>query len=195
MAAKSSTRKLSKYNADYLNREGNTYDDVINDKDCIKIINSIKVRFSPYIGEDDISSLVNFAIMDACKKYNPNHNLGGRFTTFLYQQVSFKLRSFLYESKKKYLKFKGYMREATYRYEDYDSSKIKYESIINSLTDEDKVFIEDKFINNFSTLELSEKYKVSEEEIRKRYRKIIRHIKVDYGVSLDRKKEKINQDT
>lgn len=186
MAAKFSTQKVSKYNTDYLNKAGNTYEDVINDKDCARVIKSITNRFTPYMDEDDIQSLINFAIMDTCRKYDPNHSLNVRFTTFLHQQISFKLSSFLYKSKKKYLKHKKFIKEAMYSFNEFDSSQIEYNAIVSLLNEEDKVFIEDKFINNLSTIEMSEKYKISQEEVRKRYKKIIHLIKTESGVSVSR---------
>lgn len=189
MAAKSSIQEKKNYRTEHLNKAGVTYEEVIESIDCLKSINSIRSRFAPYLDRDDLSSLIDAAIMDACRKYNPSFET--KFTTFLIQQVSFKLRSFFHKSKQKYLKKKMYIKHLAHSYNEIDIPNINYNDVMNSVSDTDRKFLEDRFIMNLSTKEMSQKYQISEDDIHRNLKKIINSIRLESGVSLNRTKDKL----
>lgn len=174
-----------KYNTSGLNKEGNTYDEIMADKDCKNLVRSVGNKFLPYLDVDDISHLTSMGILDTCRKYKTSFNV--KFTTFLMQQVFFKLNSFFYKSKKKYLKSKEYRIQFARSHSSSNTYKSVYTDVMESVSDDDRAFIEDRFIQNLSVKEMSKKYDMKDSCVRKRCKNIIGQIQIESGVSLNRK--------
>jgi RNA polymerase sigma factor (sigma-70 family) len=72
----------------------------LKDKNIINIMNKVSFPYSNNIDCDEIDSMKMDVLWDCINKYDPKR--GSKFTSYLYQQLSFALRSRVKKKKKEY---------------------------------------------------------------------------------------------
>jgi|694.fasta_scaffold117655_6 RNA polymerase sigma factor (sigma-70 family) len=159
-----------------------TFDELLADAYCIATIKGLITRYTQKVGKyvdySDLESIAMEGAWNALCSYNPEKSA---FTTHLHNTIEYKLRTFCYKSRKKYNK----MREICKHRVDLVSIKNEYYKnhsnpaleIINDLDDEEKSILIDKFIGNYTNIEMAEKYNVNNQEtMRLKIKKILHKI-------------------
>ena len=137
--------------------------------DIQNIMNKVAGRYKGSIDFDDIESIKMQTLWRCIEKYDPSR--GSKFTSYLYQQLSF-----AFKNKLKAKKFE-------FAYSDIekcdDRTKSRYEviDILTGLDPELKEVITQRFYHNMTMVEIGEANGYSRETARRRLKKAIKTCK------------------
>lgn len=140
----------------------------LKDSNIRNIINSVSNKFMYALDHNDISSIAMVTLWKCIEKYDPTK--GAKFTSYLYQQLSYALKN---ELKKKNIEY------ASDSIEQPISFSIKNEvfDILESLPNGMKTLLEQRFFHNMTMTEIADENGYSRETARRRLKKAIRMCK------------------
>jgi len=140
----------------------------LKDSNIRNIINSVSNKFMYALDHNDISSIAMVTLWKCIEKYDPTK--GAKFTSYLYQQLSYALKN---ELKKKNIEY------ASDSIEQPISFSIKNEvfDILESLPNSMKTLLEQRFFHNMTMTEIADENGYSRETARRRLKKAIRMCK------------------
>ena len=75
-------------------------DEAIKSIDYKKIMDKVCSRYNRYVDEDDMSSMRMYTLWQCLKKFDPLRKV--KFTTFLYQQLTFAIKNHLKRQRREY---------------------------------------------------------------------------------------------
>lgn len=140
------------------------FEEAISNIDCIKVMHSVCYRYNKKLSLDDAKSLSMQTLWECCQKYDPNHPKKSKFTSFLYQQLDFKIKNLL----KKYRKEKsGLLGQET----SYLDSKIEFD-ILGSLNEEEGNILKQAYLYKMTMEEIGKANGYSRETARRKLKKI-----------------------
>jgi len=153
-----------------------TFEEVLNNEDCISIMNSIAKRYKGLVSRDEIKSFKLESAWEASEKYDPNHPGQMKFTTYLANCLKFKILLYL----------RGKKIKKNWPMQDKEDSKdyTFFTDMIDCLDAEEKNIFILKYIENYSTQELADKQGVSRQSIKNRLDKIKNKLAEQYKVSI-----------
>jgi len=141
----------------------------LKNKDIIRIMNSVCKHYKYNIDKDEIDSLQMDILWDCINKYDSSR--GSKFTSYLYQQLSFALRS-ITKKKKKEFATKTIEENTACNKAQHSTS---YYDILDGLPVEVSNIIKQRFINNMTMNEIGNENGYSRETAR---RKLIKAVKI-----------------
>lgn len=145
------------------------FEEAINNIDCIKVMHSVCYRYNKKLSPDDAKSLSMQTLWECCQKYDPDHPKKSKFTSFLYQQLDFKIKNLL----KKYRKEKSSLLGQEVSYLD---SKVEF-YILGSLNDEEKNILKQAYLYKMTMEEIGKQNGYSRETARRKLKKITQKCK------------------
>lgn len=149
------------------------FDQVLNDPDCIAIMSSIVKRYKGLIDRAEAKSFKLEAAWEASEKYDPNHTSKMKFTTFLGNCLKFKILLFLRNKKAK----------QTGPIKDRESKDYTFlTDIMDCLDKEEQSLFVKKYLENYSSKELSDFYGLSRQSIKNKLNKIKNKIADYYNI-------------
>lgn len=145
------------------------FEDALESSDCSKVMHSVCYRYNKKLHKDDAKSLKLQTLWECCQKYDPNHPKKTKFTSFLYQQLDYKIKNLL----KKYKKEKT---NVAYQNPIYLESNLEFE-ILESLREEEKNILKQYYLKNMTMEEIGKANGYSRETARRRLKKVIHKCK------------------
>lgn len=157
-----------------------TYEEMINNEDCINLINWVKNRYYKFLDSNDVDSYCMQASWYAWLKYDESR--GTKFTSFLVYMVDRKLCDLYYRSKEKYKNNKGvdkkYYKKIAKNHQDNQKNSILVKEILDNLTEEERELLNDRYIKNLSTIEIAKSKNLSPQSIRLKIKSALRRCKL-----------------
>tara|TARA_R100000008_G_C3528043_1_gene137666 strand:- start:75 stop:557 length:483 start_codon:yes stop_codon:yes gene_type:complete len=151
---------------------------LLQDSNIVNIMNAVANRYSKSIDRDEIESIKMTTLWKCIDKYDPNR--GAKFTSYLYQQLSFAFKNEL--KKKKHMLYLDNLQldfirsNSTYR----DSSR-EFTDAITGLPDEVSKILKQRFIGNMTMVEIANANGYSRETARRRLKTAIKLCKKSNG--------------
>ncbi len=146
---------------------GKGIEEYLKDKDVIMIMNKVSWPYKYNIDFDEIDSLKMSVLWDCVKKYDPEK--GAKFTTYLYQQLSFAFRS---KVKKKKREFSGHV--GADKPCEKTQSDMNYYDILEGLPGDVSEIIKQRFIENMTMKEIGRVNGYSRETARRKLSKAVK---------------------
>lgn len=155
----------------YCSNLNSKFEQYIKNKEYQSLMNAAASKYLRHkVDIDELESIKMYALWKAIKKYNIDHISSAKFTTFLYGSMKLECKNYNRQQNK----IKKYKSE---NYCEHLQTKNSHNNEINELLDclrfSDKELIIDRFLENMTLQELSTKYGVSHETIRKKINRII----------------------
>ena len=142
------------------------FEEYWNQIDIQNIMNKVAGRYKLSIDYDDIESIKMQTLWNCIKKYDPSR--GSKFTSYLYQQLSFAFKNKL---KSKSIEYSNISLEK----QDFKTTQ-KYEvmDVLTGLAPDLKEIIKQRFYDNMTMVEIGEANGYSRETARRRLKKAIK---------------------
>lgn len=141
----------------------------LKDKNIINIMNKVSWPYKNNIDADEIESIKMDILWDCINKYDPSK--GSKFTSYLYQQLSFAFRSRVKKKKKEYAS--EYVRDSMACLK--TQSYMNCYDLLEGLPKDISKIIQQRFIDNMTMNEIGNKNGYSRETAR---RKLIKAVKI-----------------
>lgn len=179
-------------------------ENLLKDSNIVNIMNAIANRYIKSIDPDEIESIKMMTLWKCRDKYDPNR--GAKFTTYLYQQLSFALKNELKKKKRMVyldnlqLDFFGYTG-GKQRYAlrstptmthprsglagpgitEREDSAIEFSDALNGLPEDVSNILQQRFISNMTMVEIAKVNGYSRETARRRLKRAIKICKKSNG--------------
>jgi len=152
------------------------FEEVLRSEDCVSIMNSVAKRYKGLISSDEIKSFKLESAWEASEKYDPNHPSKMKFTTYLANCLKFKILLYLRSKKiKKNRPMKDKEDSKDYTF---------FTDMIDCLTSEEKNIFTLKYVENYSTQEVADKYNISRQSMKNRLNKIKIKLAEHYNIEV-----------
>lgn len=153
-----------------------TFEEVLKNDDCVSIMNSVAKRYKGLVSSDEIKSFKLESAWEASEKYNPNHPGKMKFTTYLANCLKFKILLYLRGKKiKKNCPMKDKADSKDYTF---------FTDITDCLNPEEKNIFTLKYIENYSTKEIADKYNISRQSMKNKLDKIKIKLAEHYNIEV-----------
>lgn len=143
------------------------FEEALESSDCSKVMHSVCYRYNKKLSKEDAKSLKLQTLWECCQKYDPNHPKKTKFTSFLYQQLDYKIRNLLKKHTKETVSL-GYQGNIANKYEE---TNLEFD-ILSSLTEEEQTILIQAYLNNMTMEEIGKENGYSRETARRKLKKI-----------------------
>lgn len=141
----------------------------LKDKNILNIMNKVSFPYQKNIDYDEIDSIKMDVLWDCIKKYDPKR--GSKFTSYLYQQLSFAFRSKVKKKKREYSS--DFVEESTPCLR--TQSDMNCYDILEGLPKDVSYIIKQRFMENMTMKEIGSANGYSRETAR---RKLLKAVKI-----------------
>ena len=169
-------------------------EDLLKDSNVVNIMNAVANRYSKSIDSDEIESIKMITLWKCRDKYDPDR--GAKFTSYLYQQLSFAFKNELKKKKKMVyldnlsLDFIGctggksrqrYLDAPTQIASARMNSSLEFSDTLNGLPEDVSNILQQRFISNMTMVEIAKANGYSRETARRRLKRAIKICKKSNG--------------
>jgi len=138
--------------------------------DVVNIMNAVSNKYSKSIDLDEIDSIKMLTLWKCIKKFDPDR--GAKFTSYLYQQLSFAFKNEL--KKKKQMWYRDNVQiDGTTSNDSYDSF-VEFRDTISGLPEEVSTILQQRFLGNMTMVEIARANGYSRETARRRLKTAIK---------------------
>lgn len=138
--------------------------------DVVNIMNAVSNKYSKSIDLDEIDSIKMLTLWKCIKKFDPDR--GAKFTSYLYQQLSFAFKNEL--KKKKQMWYRDNVQiDGTTSSDSYDSF-VEFRDTIFGLPEEVSTILQQRFLGNMTMVEIARANGYSRETARRRLKTAIK---------------------
>jgi|TARA_R100000152_G_C6689964_1_gene121799 RNA polymerase sigma factor (sigma-70 family) len=138
--------------------------------DVVNIMNAVSNKYSKSIDLDEIDSIKMLTLWKCIKKFDPDR--GAKFTSYLYQQLSFAFKNEL--KKKKQMWYRDNVQiDGTTSSDSYDSF-VEFRDTISGLPEEVSTILQQRFLGNMTMVEIARANGYSRETARRRLKTAIK---------------------
>lgn len=145
--------------------------------DVVNIMNAVSNKYSRSIDIDEIESIKMLTLWKCVKKFDPER--GAKFTSYLYQQLSFAFKNELKKKKQMWYRDNNQI-DIIKNNDDYDSS-IEFRDTISGLPEEVSRILKQRFLGNMTMVEIAKANGYSRETARRRLKRAIKICKKSNG--------------
>jgi len=145
--------------------------------DVVNIMNAVSNKYSKSIDLDEIDSIKMLTLWKCVKKFDPDR--GAKFTSYLYQQLSFAFKNELKKKKQMWYRDNAQI-DVINSNEDYDSH-IEFRDTISGLPEEVSTILKQRFLGNMTMVEIAKANGYSRETARRRLKTAIKICKKSNG--------------
>ena len=162
---------------------------LLKDSNIVNIMNAVANRYSRSIDRDEIESIKMITLWICRDKYDSTR--GAKFTSYLYQQLSFAFKNELKKKKNmlyldnSQLDFFGYVFESSTHnlksntfLKDY---RREFTDVLTGLPDEISSILKQRFLGNMTMVEIAKANGYSRETARRRLKKAVKMCKKSNG--------------
>lgn len=145
--------------------------------DVVNIMNAVSNKYRKSIDLDEIESIKMTTLWKCIDKFDPLR--GAKFTSYLYQQLSFAFKNELKKKKQVWNRDNNQIDAIT----NYDSqeAKLDFNDTISGLPDDVAKILEQRFLGNMTMVEIAKANGYSRETARRRLKKAIKICKKSNG--------------
>ena len=169
-------------------------EELLKDSNIVNIMNAVANRYSRSIDRDEIESIKMITLWKCRDKYDPTR--GAKFTSYLYQQLSFAFKNELKKKKNmlyldnSQLDFFGYVFESfAGRNRSLKSNTFlkdyrrEFTDVLTGLPDEVSSILKQRFLGNMTMVEIANANGYSRETARRRLKRAVKICKKSNGQS------------
>ena len=148
-------------------------EDLLKDSNVVNIMNAVANRYIKSIDPDEIESIKMITLWKCRDKYDPNR--GAKFTSYLYQQLSFAFKNEL--KKKKQMWYRDNVQldllnsKSSWRGE---YSAREFADNLSGLPEDVEQILKQRFISNMTMVEIAKVNGYSRETARRRLKRAIK---------------------
>ena len=135
----------------------------LNDSDVVNIMNCVSNKYCKSIDVDEIESIKMLTLWKCIEKYDPDR--GAKFTSYLYQQLSFAFKNEL-KKKKPIHGAKGVNEK--------HNISTEFNDTISGLPDDVSEILQQRFLGNMTMVEIAKANGYSRETARRRLKTAIK---------------------
>ena len=145
--------------------------------DVVNIMNAVSNKYSKSIDFDEIDSIKMLTLWKCIEKYDPDR--GAKFTSYLYQQLSFAFKNEL--KKKKQMWYRDNAQIDIISNNDDHDSHIEFRDTISGLPEDVSTILRQRFLGNMTMVEIAKANGYSRETARRRLKTAIKICKKSNG--------------
>tara|TARA_R110001583_G_scaffold134429_1_gene286161 strand:+ start:1391 stop:1870 length:480 start_codon:yes stop_codon:yes gene_type:complete len=145
--------------------------------DVVNIMNAVSNKYSKSIDLDEIDSIKMLTLWKCIEKYDPDR--GAKFTSYLYQQLSFAFKNEL--KKKKQMWYRDNAQIDIISNNDDHDSHIEFRDTISGLPEDVSTILRQRFLGNMTMVEIAKANGYSRETARRRLKTAIKICKKSNG--------------
>ena len=145
-------------------------EDYLKNPDVVNIMNAIGNKYTRSIDVDEIESIKMLTLWKCIKKFDPTR--GAKFTSYLYQQLSFAFKNEL--KKKKQMWYRDNNQIDIINNDYHQDTGMEFNDTISGLPDEVSKILKQRFIGNMTMVEIARANGYSRETARRRLKKAIK---------------------
>ena len=145
--------------------------------DVVNIMNAVSNKYSKSIDLDEIDSIKMLTLWKCIKKFDPDR--GAKFTSYLYQQLSFAFKNELKKKKQMWYRDNAQIDSANSN-DSYDSY-IEFRDTISGLPEDVSTILQQRFLGNMTMVEIAKANGYSRETARRRLQTAIKICKKSNG--------------
>ncbi len=145
--------------------------------DVVNIMNAVSNKYSKSIDLDEIDSIKMLTLWKCIKKFDPDR--GAKFTSYLYQQLSFAFKNELKKKKQMWYRDNAQIDSANSN-DSYDSH-IEFRDTISGLPEDVSTILQQRFLGNMTMVEIAKANGYSRETARRRLQTAIKICKKSNG--------------
>ena len=138
--------------------------------DVVNIMNAVSNKYSKSIDLDEIDSIKMLTLWKCIEKYDPDR--GAKFTSYLYQQLSFAFKNEL--KKKKQMWYRDNAQIDIISNNDDHDSHIEFRDTISGLPEDVSTILRQRFLGNMTMVEIAKANGYSRETARRRLKTAIK---------------------
>tara|TARA_R110002020_G_scaffold71388_4_gene184431 strand:+ start:674 stop:1153 length:480 start_codon:yes stop_codon:yes gene_type:complete len=145
-------------------------DSYLKNTDVVNIMNAVANKYCKAIDLDEIESIKMLTLWKCSKKFDPEK--GAKFTSYLYQQLSFAFKNEL--KKKKNIWYRDNNQIDMSKPNDKYDTSVEFNDTISGLPDEVNKILQQRFLGNMTMVEIAEANGYSRETARRRLKSAIK---------------------
>ena len=145
--------------------------------DVVNIMNAVSNKYSKSIDLDEIDSIKMLTLWKCIEKFDPDR--GAKFTSYLYQQLSFAFKNEL--KKKKQMWYRDNTQIDSVNSNDSYDSHIEFRDTISGLPEDVSTILQQRFLGNMTMVEIAKANGYSRETARRRLQTAIKICKKSNG--------------
>jgi len=153
-------------------------DKLLKDSNIVNIMNAVANRYSRSIDRDEIESIKMITLWKCRDKYDPTR--GAKFTSYLYQQLSFAFKNEL-KKKKQMFYLDNFQLDFVKCDSKYQDTGREFTDILTGLPDEVSSILKQRFLGNMTMVEIAKANGYSRETARRRLKKAVKMCKKSNG--------------
>ena len=138
--------------------------------DIVNIMNAVSNKYSKSIDLDEIESIKMLTLWKCIEKYDADR--GAKFTSYLYQQLSFAFKNEL--KKKKNIWYRDNNQIDTSNPNDKYDTSVEFNDTISGLPYEVNKILQQRFLGNMTMVEIAQENGYSRETARRRLKSAIK---------------------
>ena len=146
--------------------------------DVVNIMNAVSNKYSKSIDLDEIDSIKMLTLWKCIEKYDPDR--GAKFTSYLYQQLSFAFKNELKKKKQMWYRDNAQIDTIISNNDDHDSH-IEFRDTISGLPEDVSTILRQRFLGNMTMVEIAKANGYSRETARRRLKTAIKICKKSNG--------------
>jgi len=147
--------------------------------DIVNIMNAVSNKYSKSIDLDEIESIKMLTLWKCVKKYDPDR--GAKFTSYLYQQLSFAFKNELKKKKQMWYRDNNQIDMSNINGVSKSDLSIEFSDTISGLPDDVSMILKQRFLGNMTMVEIAKANGYSRETARRRLKRAIKICKKSNG--------------
>ena len=151
---------------------------LLKDSNIVNIMNAVANRYSRSIDRDEIESIKMITLWKCRDKYDPTR--GAKFTSYLYQQLSFAFKNEL-KKKKQMLYLDNFQLDFVKCDSKHKDTRREFTDVLTGLPDEVSGILKQRFLGNMTMVEIAKANGYSRETARRRLKKAVKMCKKSNG--------------
>tara|TARA_Y100000310_G_C20514274_1_gene730408 strand:+ start:569 stop:1054 length:486 start_codon:yes stop_codon:yes gene_type:complete len=153
-------------------------DELLKDPNIVNIMNAVSNRYNRSIDRDEIDSIKMITLWKCIDKYDASR--GAKFTSYLYQQLSFAYKNEL-KKKKQMLYLDSLQLDFIKSDSVYRDSSREFMDVLSGLPKDVSDILKQRYIGNMTMVEIAEANGYSRETARRRLKRAVKICKKSNG--------------
>jgi len=153
-------------------------DKLLKDPNIVNIMNAVSNRYNRSIDRDEIDSIKMITLWKCIDKYDASR--GAKFTSYLYQQLSFAYKNEL-KKKKQMLYLDSLQLDFIKSDSVYRDSSREFMDVLSGLPKDVSDILKQRYIGNMTMVEIAEANGYSRETARRRLKRAVKICKKSNG--------------
>jgi RNA polymerase sigma factor (sigma-70 family) len=153
-------------------------DELLKDPNIVNIMNAVSNRYNRSIDRDEIDSIKMITLWKCIDKYDASR--GAKFTSYLYQQLSFAYKNEL-KKKKQMLYLDSLQLDFIKSDSVYKDSSREFMDVLSGLPKDVSEILKQRYIGNMTMVEIAKANGYSRETARRRLKRAVKICKKSNG--------------